>query len=505
LQFMTNPYNCSAPGNCFVGYLKLRNDIVSNLQNKHSYAIIGGRRCGKTSMLMQIEKDLEEAAQQNSTILPRLFSVNELSSVSPAILFETIFKLIVRDIDVRNFQFEQSEYKSGYEYQIFKENLNKVHGALKQKYGPDWKVILLIDELDAGVSKLPDDRFFQNLRNMDMESGFKRHFRLIVTGVKDMAHLILAGSPLNHLDNEFLRILTLNEMEQLVQKGFSTDYYSAYDLLPLYELTGGHPYLLQGILEIIWDKKDKEKDLLWSEQNLREAGKIFLKKHPDFKRWLNSLRSVERAVYRCLAQAQGVAKANIAYIRSKTDPALHPEIEDALQVLSYHGLIDDSYEECPKIAGILFRDWFIDNCPVQNVQNVCSDSCEPVGEKSNPPFPNIAINLTQINTQTQGFSANDIAKMLEIFESMKKNIESLPIDNSSKLDINHNLDKAMLELKEPSHAPDAQSRQSKIIGFLKNTGKIIKEAGGTAESFSSFINKVQELGTYLGEHIDFFI
>ena len=259
---MKNPYNCTVPGNCFVGYSALREHILNNLQNKHSYAIIGGRRCGKTSMLMQIEKDLEKAAEHDPGILARRFSVNGLGAVSPAILFGEIFRLIVRNIDVGTSQHGypkyEADYKSGYEYQIFLENLDEAFDALKQKYGPDWKVILLIDELDAAVSKLSDDQFFQNLRNLDMESKFNRHFRLIVTGVKDMADLILAGSPLNHLSNEFLRVFTIQETEQLVKKGFSPDYYSAYDLIPLHELTGGHPYLLQGILEILWNKKEKE-------------------------------------------------------------------------------------------------------------------------------------------------------------------------------------------------------------------------------------------------------
>jgi hypothetical protein len=500
---MQNPYNSSVPGNCFVGYENFISNIVRNLQNKRSYAIIGGRRCGKTSMLMQIEKDLEKAAEQDPGILPRRFSVNELGDVSPARLFEEIFSLIVRDIDVGHFEFE--DYEPGYEYQTFQKNLDKAFDALKHQYGPDWKVILLIDELDAAVSKLPNDQFFQNLRNLDMESRFNRHFRLIVTGVKDMADLILAGSPLNQLSNEFLRVLTVEETKELVQKGFSPD--SAYDLSSLYKLTGGHPYLLQGILEIMWDKKEEE----WSKQKLRKAGKTFLKKHRDFKRWLDTFSPCEKAVYKCLAEAlQG--EANIGYIRSKTDPLLHPEIEDALQVLSYHGLIDDRDEDYPEIAGTLFKEWFLANCPVQPTQqNETSVPIEHAGEKftSSPPniivSPNIKIHLEQ--TQNQGWSADDISKMLEIFKAMKEEVSSLPIDKGSQLDINHNIDKAMLELEKPESvspesASNEQSKKSKIISILRKTGEIIKEAGGTAKSFSSFIDNAKQLGAYLGEYGD---
>ena len=501
---MKNPYNCTVPGNCFVGYSALREHILNNLQNKHSYAIIGGRRCGKTSMLMQIEKDLEKAAEHDPGILARRFSVNGLGAVSPAILFGEIFRLIVRNIDVGTSQHGypkyEADYKSGYEYQIFLENLDEAFDALKQKYGPDWKVILLIDELDAAVSKLSDDQFFQNLRNLDMESKFNRHFRLIVTGVKDMADLILAGSPLNHLSNEFLRVFTIQETEQLVKKGFSPDYYSAYDLIPLHELTGGHPYLLQGILEILWNKKNEEKNSLWSKQNLKMAGKSFLKKHPEFKRWLDTFSSTEKAVYRCLAEAPG-GEAHIGYIRATIDPRLRPKIEDALQVLSYHGLIDDRDEETPKIAGTLFKDWFPDNCPAPDVNH---GHPEPTGNKFDSVSPNITVSpkieIHLKQTQNQRFSADDIPKMLGIFRAMKEDVSSLPLDKRDQMKLKHNIDNAMLELEEP--ATGEKPKQSTIVSALKEATGIIKAAGGTADSCLSFIDKVHKLGAYLGEHMD---
>jgi hypothetical protein len=117
--------------------------------------------------------------------------------------------------------------------------------------------------------------------------------------------------------------------------------------------------------------------------------------------------------------------------------------------------------------------------------------------------PNIAINLNQNNTQTQnkGLATDDIANMLEIFEAMKKDIASSEIDKRSKLNINHNIDKAMVELEEPASGEEPQ--KSKILGFLKKSGEIIKAAGGTANSLSSFINQANKLGAYLGENMNF--
>ena len=50
-------------------------------------------------------------------------------------------------------------------------------------------------------------------------------------------------------------------------------------------------------------------------------------------------------------------------IRHGIDPSLAPHIDEALTILSYHGLIDDSEPDEPQIVGTLFRDWYRDNWP----------------------------------------------------------------------------------------------------------------------------------------------
>jgi KaiC/GvpD/RAD55 family RecA-like ATPase len=48
-----NPYNSTKPGNLFTGYEKLGQRILNGLSNGKSFAVMGGRRCGKTSLLLQ--------------------------------------------------------------------------------------------------------------------------------------------------------------------------------------------------------------------------------------------------------------------------------------------------------------------------------------------------------------------------------------------------------------------------------------------------------------------
>ena len=96
--------------------------------------------------------------------------------------------------------------------------------SLTQRYGADWVVIFLIDELDTAITSLPDDQFFQNLRNFLMMSDFHSHFRVVASGVTGMAKLISSGSsPLNNLRNKHLGILTGKQARQLITTVFPTD------------------------------------------------------------------------------------------------------------------------------------------------------------------------------------------------------------------------------------------------------------------------------------------
>lgn len=151
-----NPYNCTKPHNLFVGYERLRQELLTGFINGNSYALLGGRRCGKTSFLMQIEEDIEEKGLAPFHPLPRRFSVQELEILTPALLFEKIYHRVVQGVEAKTWKNDEQ----GREYQNFLKHLDNAESLLNNKYGSDWLVILLIDELDGAISSLPDDRFF---------------------------------------------------------------------------------------------------------------------------------------------------------------------------------------------------------------------------------------------------------------------------------------------------------------------------------------------------------
>lgn len=348
-----NPYSCTIPGRLFVGYEELRKELLTGFRDGNSYAILGGRRCGKTSLLLQIEKDLHTKADWLTPFhpLPRFLDIQTLSHLTPNMLFEMMYNLIVKESEIQPWDAETP----GREYQTFLKLMDEVKLVLDAQYGTHWLVILLIDELDAALEKLPDDQFFQNLRNLLMLSPLHRHFRIIATGVREMSKLILSGSsPLNNLLHEYLRIFNDREIETLIQAGFPDGLNTNVKSL-LIELTGGHPYLLQGILEKLWQDRQHV-----NETSVKRATKKFLIQHRDFEHWMEYFDVPEHTVYRRLLEAHG-GTCHINELRTNMDPLIVPRIYEALTVLSYHGVIEEVQPDEYRIVGTLFQYWYQDN------------------------------------------------------------------------------------------------------------------------------------------------
>src|SRR5690349_16912596 len=96
----TNPYNSSSPGSLFVGYEALRKSVVQGLKNGKSYALLGGKRCGKTSLLLKLKEDLHGGLLTPFRVLPCFFDIRILTPRSPFDLFSCIYTLTVEGLPV---------------------------------------------------------------------------------------------------------------------------------------------------------------------------------------------------------------------------------------------------------------------------------------------------------------------------------------------------------------------------------------------------------------------
>ena len=121
-----NPYSCTIPCNLFVGHQRLRRDLINGIRQGNSYAVIAGRRCGKTSLLMQLEKDLKSGEQYGADVgpyevIPVYLDIQSFSSIDINLLFERLYKLLIQDINAEQWD----SPTEGKEYECFFHMLKK--------------------------------------------------------------------------------------------------------------------------------------------------------------------------------------------------------------------------------------------------------------------------------------------------------------------------------------------------------------------------------------------
>jgi predicted nucleotide-binding protein len=344
-----NPYNRSRPGNCFCGYERMRREILSGLQNGNSYAIVGGRRCGKTSLLLQLERDISAQPLPGFRLVPRYLDMQEIVPRSPLGFFRHLYGSLVPAADRATLTLDKGDSNPG--YQQFLTALDAAGPALGRAYDEAWLVVMLVDELDVGLESLPDDECFQNLRNFFMVSRYHHRFRMIATGAGAMERLISGGgSPLNNLRPRYLQCLTNAQARQLVSRGFAEGMTLEVETL-LFSLTGGHPYLLQAVLELLW--AEPAQDLAALE---RAAEGVKRECASDFRRWCTDIGPNGLLVYKALLAApNGTIQLNqfTEQLRDLSAGA----IDEGVQALSYHGLVDDTQPDEPRAVSRLFAEW----------------------------------------------------------------------------------------------------------------------------------------------------
>ncbi len=313
-----NPYDCSRPGNLFVGYQDVLREMREKLvQNRRSFSVQGGRRCGKTSLLKKLGEELGASAPPS--VRWRLIDMQAVVPRTWADLFLAFYREMVAGIPGAP---PPPETLNRYDPD-FLNLLDAARPAMEAHLGPGWIIVLGVDDFDAAAVTLPDDTAFQHIRSLLMSSRHADSLRLVAAGSSRMNDLIKAGSTLNNLDPVFLGILPESDAREVLRAGFPDAKFEQ----ELFAETGRHPYILQGVLGYLWDERNKP--------DLAAACRRFTRdRMPAFKQWVKDIGEGGVKVYGKLNASNDGIPAKALRIKGLM-------LDDILQTLSYHGLIDD--------------------------------------------------------------------------------------------------------------------------------------------------------------------
>lgn len=358
-----NPYRYNEPGRHYVG--DLPRQVIERMTDRgEHFGIIGGRRCGKTSIIEVLQRRLPNASPARA-VVPVRISPHEFDRVSPGVLFRKILEEMTKGLEGHQWEkFDRQEEPYAAFRAVLKE---RVASDLTDRHGSEWMAAILIDEIDTVAELLKEngygDVFFGNLRHLVMEHEMRGGFRLVVTGVNDPEGVISRGSPFNMLATMKLGILSAENVDTLIEVGFRDEMPSRAKER-LVELTGRHPYLLQGVLQRLWCPGGRTLD----GDVLQGAAESFQQEHKeDFEQWLKVFDNVTRRIYAYLSAQAGramlAADLSTRLSESSDRGVSLGEVNDALTVLVTHGVIE-KVGESYRISGTMFRDWFDAHAPV---------------------------------------------------------------------------------------------------------------------------------------------
>ena len=251
-----NPYIAGSPvrgAGMFYG----RDELVQRIQglvHKNSFMIHGNRRIGKTSLLLQLSRNLAELESEEYKFFPAFI---DLQGVGEDDLFHHMMAEVLVQAehwDIPLGELRYSDQNRHYLGRHFSSDIKKIIQELSARHKQHIMVVLLMDEVD--VLNEFGEKTNQKLRGIFMKD-FAEHLSCVMAGIHLKKEWESAGSPwynffeeipIHAFDEKAARKLVLNPV-----KGIFRYRGDAVDLI--IKETGGHPYLIQKLcVSVIGEK-----------------------------------------------------------------------------------------------------------------------------------------------------------------------------------------------------------------------------------------------------------
>ncbi len=363
-----NPYNYNlpTPPEDFVGRWPLVERIVADLcrARPDSWAVIGGRRFGKSSVLKAVEarllSRLAETEPGERCVFPLIVDIKGADTAGEGNVYALIVRLLRRAMR-RGFvpsvappaDLETAAREDSLSFYRFEEVLESLRDHLEERGGPA-RLVLLLDEAEAVVRFPWAETLFNQLRSLVYDGLLADFVRLVLTGASRVVRVRHEGSPLlNILKIEHLEPIPESAVDELLARGGGMPVAAAEEVKAQ---SGGHPFIAQYLLHHLW-RDDLAQATV---ERVREvAHQMQRRRAEDLRGWWEAVGDGGQRAYALLAEAQEWVDEPVLLTEVK---GAEQPVDQGLIALCYHGLVRRDGNRY-RITGTLFMDWFRANVP----------------------------------------------------------------------------------------------------------------------------------------------
>lgn len=232
----------------FVG----RNDLIQRIASSGSdYALYGGRRIGKSSVLKEVERYLHRR-QEITTIITSFEGDTFLSE-------DAVARKLARKLQLESKVEGMSDFKAALQDYLDTQR--------------DSQLVLLLDEIDSYIEENPNRHIFiETLRALSEQYGSR--FRVVIAGFMELYDCLRGRGPYSPASDPWGRMLDdigplpnlrPESAEQIVEEGFNGILGWDFEIpvIPqrIVQHTGGHPsfvqYFCRKLQNLVGQRKDR--------------------------------------------------------------------------------------------------------------------------------------------------------------------------------------------------------------------------------------------------------
>lgn len=361
-----NPYNYNMPvgPEMFYGRDAQLSAIVRQLlaATGDSIALIGGRRMGKTSLLEALERQLldpQSGRQANLLPLPIFLDFSGEGIGSP----HAFFNRVIEESQIRwaHLAADDSLALTGQATDgaalgpALRRLLETWGRRIANQYGQQPRLILLLDECEEIVGQPWVTDLYGLLRYLLDGRTTRPFLKVVMAGSHGfLTQVRQRGSPLENI-LQYHRLYAFNRAAtQDLIDGPTGGLVDAAVAAAVWQESGGHPFLAQYLLHALWEHG-------LAQGTAADVGRWaieFPQARADFFKWLAALGKSGAVAYGALLQVDGPLNLDEARAALDAAPA---DMDQTLEALHYHGLIQKDDQGRYQVSSGMFRRWFARN------------------------------------------------------------------------------------------------------------------------------------------------